>query len=156
MNEDQINQALLVNWLLIIGLLAFASIHYYLQQKTVSLVRLENREIKPAHVWFQLIPIINLVWSFFVVRRVAASIANELNSPIDDSILGIESKIHRLPTYPMGLLTCILMTISSLPIPLLKGITFLGGLVAWIIYWIQLANYRKILKERALITSGVI
>ena len=34
-----------------------------------SLVRLENREINPSHVWFQLIPIVNLVWSYIVGKK---------------------------------------------------------------------------------------
>jgi hypothetical protein len=149
MNEDQLQLQGIFGWTFLIGMLAFVITHYYLQQKTVSLVRLENREMNPSHVWFQLIPIVNLVWSYIVVRRVAASIANELNSPIDDSILGVESKIYRFPTYPMGLVTCILVTISWIPFPLTQGIFFLAGLITWIIYWIQLAKYRKILSERA-------
>lgn len=147
--NDQLQLQAIIGWTFLIGIFAFAITHYYLQQKTISLVRLENREMNPAHVWFQLIPIVNLVWSYIVVRRIAVSIANELNSPIDDSILGVESKIHRLPTYAMGLTTCILVTISSIPFPLTQAFFFLAGFVTWIIYWIQLAKYRKILRDRA-------
>jgi hypothetical protein len=149
MNEMELQSML--GWAILIGMIVFVITHYYLQQKTVSLVRLENREMNPSHVWFQLIPIVNLVWSFIVVRRIAVSIANELNSPIDDSIVGTQTEIYRLPTYPMGLLTCILMTLSWIPFPLTQVFFLLAGLVTWIIYWIQLARYRKMLKDRALI-----
>ena len=156
MNADQLQIQAIIGWTFLIGILIFVITHYYLQQKTVSLVRLENREMNPAHVWFQLIPIVNLVWSYIVVRRVAASIANELNSPIDDSILGVESRTYRLPTYAMGLVTCILMTLSSIPFPMTQAVFFLAGIITWIIYWVQLAKYRKMLRDRAHIMSMAI
>jgi hypothetical protein len=143
----------MIQILLLIPFLALGIAFCYFQQKTISLVKPENREIKPSHVWLQWIPVFNLVWQFFVVRRIAGSIEKEMNSPIDDSILGTESTIYRLPTYGMGLTMCISACVLSLPFNLIKIIALPVCTITWIIYWIQLAKYRRLLKERALITG---
>ena len=153
MNDDQ-NLQLIITFTILIGLLAFAITFYNYQQKTVALVRPENRRINPWEVWLQLIPLYNIVWQFFVVRRIAASIENELNSPVDDSILGIESKIYQLPTYTPGLLTCIFICIGYIPFPLLQVLAFCASMVTWIVYWVQLAKYRGKLKQRALLYTS--
>ena len=118
------------------------------QHKTLALIRLENREMNPGQVWWQIIPIIGFVWSFITVRRVSTSIYNELNSPVDESVLGTVSTVGRNPTYAIGLSYCILFCMSIIPFPpLLKGLCSLAGLVVWIVYWVTLGSYMRKLKR---------
>ncbi len=57
---------------LMIHILHMISLSRCLQQ-----VRPRNRNMEPAHVWFSLIPIFNVVWVFIVVNRVASSLRRE-------------------------------------------------------------------------------
>ena len=119
------------------------------QQKTLELVRHENRRMNPGSVWFQLIPYFGLVWQFIVVTKISDSIRNELNSPIDDSIFS-DTQLpsgHR-PTHSAGISFAALFCISVFLPAMIKGIVALAGLVTWVYYWIQLNRYKKILKER--------
>jgi hypothetical protein len=47
-----------------------------------------------------------------------------------------------------------LMCISVLPLLFIKGIAALVGLGLWISYWVQLGQYKKKLKDRALLTNS--
>lgn len=118
------------------------------QHRTLALVRLENREMNPGQVWWQIIPIIGFIWSFITVRRISTSIYNELNSPVDGSVLGSVSNVGRNPSYGIGLTYCILFCLTIIPFPpLLKGLFSLGGLVTWIVYWVTIGSYMGKLKR---------
>ena len=154
MNEPQLR-----NYIQILLFLAFvipAIIFFLAQQRTLQAIRPVNRRMPPGQVWFQLIPIVGLIWQFFVIRRISDSIRNELNTPIDDSIFA-ETTIpagHR-PAYNVGILYSSLYCTSVIPhSPLLKCIIALPGMVAWITYWVQLSRYKKQIKERALLLNS--
>src|ERR1700729_3133135 len=61
------------------------------QQNTVKLVKPENRLMQPGLVWLQLIPLLGLLWQFFVITRIAGSIKNELASWHNESIFGADA-----------------------------------------------------------------
>src|SRR2546423_227574 len=46
-------------------------------QKALSRVAPHNRLMQPGHVWFMLVPCVNIVWQFFVAIRVPDSLRNE-------------------------------------------------------------------------------
>ena len=140
--------------ILFLVVVALAIFFIYYQQKTLELIRLENREMNPSGVWWQLIPIIGMVWQFIVVKKISVSIYNELNAPIDDSIVNVQPGVSDNPAYYIGLSYCILICLGIVPFPFpLKSIFSLAGLLCWIIYWVQLARYRKELRTRALVQS---
>ena len=145
------------------------------QSNTLKRVSSENRRLHPGLVWLQLIPIFNFVWIFIVVRRIADSLAKEYAGWESDSILGIADeeelkKIGTRPTYGIGLTYCILC--ACLPVSLILfnligstdttpensvftmtiGLTafslILAALVCWIVYWVQLAGWKRRLKQR--------
>jgi hypothetical protein len=122
------------------------------QQRTLTAIRPENRKMQPGLVWLQLIPFFGIIFQFWVIRRIADSIREELNTPTGDSLfaedgLGISNK----PTYSLGITYAILFCATLLPIFLLKGIFALAGMIVWICYWIQLNRYRVKLKQRMLL-----
>ena len=124
------------------------------QQNTLKAIQPENRTMSPGEVWLQFIPVFNLVWQFFVVTRISDSLRKEFNSWSNDSIFGAEGNEainmnQPRPTYGIGLAMCICVSctiISNLGITifdLLGGLASLGGLVCWIIYWVQLAQFKN-------------
>jgi hypothetical protein len=152
----------------IILLLAFlipAVFFMLTQQKTLQAIQKPNRLMVPGLVWLQIVPLFGQIWQFFVVSRIANSIKKELASRQDDSILGfsditaVEEEGKR-PTYVIGLVYCILYTVGLLvdvsiainPRNLKFMIWFiafsmLGGMICWIVYWVQLAGYKRKLKR---------
>jgi hypothetical protein len=143
------------------------------QQMVLTLIRPENRRMHPGLVWLQLIPLFNYVWVFFVVRRIADSLAKQYAALQSDSILGIVDEqaikdFGKRPTYRIGLAYCILIACIPLLIiftnlfadptqtksdvfyglfGLTVGLLALGALICWIVYWVQLAGYKNKLKE---------
>ena len=138
--------------LLFIALFVIPYIFFLLtQQKVLNLIRIEHRKMNPNKVWYQLIPIVGMIWGFIVVRKVATSIYNDLNTPDDDSILGVSTPVRPNPTYSIGLAFNILLCCSVIPIPFINSMFSLAGLICWVIYWVKLSNYKKMLETRALI-----
>jgi hypothetical protein len=125
------------------------------QQRTLELIRPENRLMSPGQVWLQFIPLFGLIWQFIVITRISDSIRKELNTPVGDSIFAEETVPHNhRPTYNPGMSYATLFCITLLPLGLFKSMAALIGLGAWITYWIQLSRYKKKLKERALLLNS--
>ena len=121
------------------------------QQRTLEAIRAENRQMKPGQVWLQMIPFFGLIFQFWVIRRIAESIREELNTPTGDSIFAEDGlDIAGKPTYSLGITYAILICACILPLMLLKGIFALAGMIVWICYWVQLNRYRVKMKQRIL------
>jgi len=145
----------LLAFLAILGLLMLVPYIFFLQlqQKTLLAVAEENRLLKPGQVWLQLIPLYGLFWQFTVIKAIADSLRNELESRNKASMLGMwdggeidEVNIH--PTYATGKAYAILVCISLIPI--IGFMTGLFMLILWITYWGQLNKYRKMLEDPAI------
>jgi hypothetical protein len=144
--------------LAILLFLAFVALGVYFlltQYRTLEAIRPENRRMPSGQVWLQMIPLFGLIWQFFVISRIADSIREELNSPTGDSIFS-ENPVPsgERPTYAIGLAYSICFCVSVIPIDLIKGPASLGGIVCWIIYWVKLAEYKKKLKDRAVLFNA--
>jgi hypothetical protein len=152
------NEPLLAGYFQILLLVAFVIpvVFFFLtQQRTLELIRPENRLMRPGQVWLQFIPLFGLVWQFIVVTRISDSIRKELNTPTGDSIFAEETVPSNLrPTYNTGMSYATLFCITILPLGLFKSMAALFGLVLWITYWVQLSQYKKKLKERALLSNS--
>lgn len=107
-------------------------------QSTFNAVSPENRKMPSFNVWLLLIPVFGLAWHFFVVNRLSDSIQAEANAR------NIKLEEFR-PTRQIGLAMCILG--ASTLIPVINALTGLAFIVCWIIYWVKINNYRKILLE---------
>jgi hypothetical protein len=120
-----------------------------------------NREMKPGWVWLQLIPIFGQIWQFVVVTRIANSIWKEMESNLEESILGDSreriDELNERPTFKIGIAYCVLFTMGLVinyltshrsPYLQLIGAAFTyAGMTCWIIYWVRLArNKNKLIK----------
>ncbi len=138
---------------LVIGLLILAAfitifVFYLLTlQKALNHCSPENRAMQPGLVWLLLIPCFSPIWHFLVVFNLAKSLDTEF-----------QKRALREPPQPgkhIGLAMCILAVLADVCsaigiIPLLGlpfalgGIVFgFGGLVCWIVYWVQIAGYSR-------------
>ena len=113
-------------------------------QRTLEAIAIESRKMAPGHVWFLFIPFFNIVWQFMMTARIADSIRDEcirLQIPLSES----------RPTFALGLVMTILY-IVSIPMnnlsdntSMLGGLCSLAALVCWIVYWVKVNNYRKLI-----------
>ncbi len=99
------------------------------QQNTLKELKPENRTMQTGMVWLQLITLFGQIWQFWVVIRIAGSIRREKEFQEGDSILGssdlqVVERLSKLPTLAFGI-------------------------ACWIIYWVRLAQSRKILVRGA-------
>lgn len=121
----------------LIALIVFAvcllpAIFYILTlQKAFSRCSPENRAMAPGLVWLLLIPLVNIVWHFFVVLNLAKSLGAEFQKR------GLAEEPN--PGQKLGLIMCILICCGIIPI--LGIVCSLGGLVCWILYWVKIAGF---------------
>ena len=118
--------------LIVIAILLLPTIFYLLTlQKALNRCSPENRAMAPGMVWLMLVPLLNIVWHFFVVINVAKSLGAEFQKR------GIAEEPE--PGKKIGLIMCILACCGI--IPLLGILCSLGALVCWIIYWVKIAGF---------------
>ena len=106
-------------------------------QNTLKVISFENRKMTPGNVWLIVIPFWGIVWQFVVVNRIADSIKEEcikLNIPVNEN----------RPTYIIGLIYCISSILFL--IPTIKTIGAFAGLILWILYWISVNKYKKLIE----------
>lgn len=125
--------------LFILGLTLLPQILYLITlQKTIKEISIENRKIEPNQVWLNIIPLFGLVWQFIVVNRIASS----LNAEFKKREINI---LEEEPGRTLGIAYCTLFCCSI--IPLLGFLAMIAGFICWIIYWIKINDYRKILVQ---------
>jgi hypothetical protein len=136
-HSDSIATGAGIAGILLIVLIAFAicllpMIFYILTlQKAINRCSPESRAMAPGLAWLMLIPLVNIVWHFFVVLNMAKSLGAEFQKR------GIPAEPN--PGQTLGLIMCILMCCGI--IPLLGILCSLGGLVCWILYWVKIAGF---------------
>ena len=147
--------------LLLLALLIPAIFFMLTQQNTLKALKPGNRLMKPGLVWLQLIPLFGQVWQFLVVTRIADSIRKEIASGGEDSILGFSNvsaveEHGKRPTFAIGITYCFLIDIGFIiarlfpheppGIAIIIGLGSLAGMICWVVYWVQLAQYKRKLK----------
>src|SRR5687767_4630016 len=126
--------------------------------RTQSAVAERNRELAPGLVWLEMIPLFNLVWGVIIVPRLSNSLRREFvdrgwrteseqfgfgvgmiwawgnvaNAGI--AVVEIVLELVGLEGVSMAL------SLTSLPIGL-------ALFVLWIVYWVQMAQYGRRLRE---------
>lgn len=129
------------------GILIPAIFYLMTLQSTLESVSKENRKMPSENVWLLLIPLFNLVWHFIVVKNLADSIKAEADSK---GIMIAELK----PAYNIGLAMCILSCLNFVPV--LNFFTGIAAMVCWIIYWVKISNYKKILTAEKMTFIGTV
>ena len=105
-------------------------------QNTLKAISSENRKMPFANVWLLCIPLFNFYWQFVVVNKIAQSIALEcekLQIPVKDS----------KPTFKLGLTWGICYILFLIPV--LKLWMAIIIIPTWIVYWIKVNQYRKLI-----------
>ncbi len=145
-NEEVIFTTLVIGAVMLVVFVFFVMA----QQKTLLAVSEEQRTLQPGQLWLQLIPIFGLVYQFTVIKGIADSLRNELETRNRISKLGIwdegitdEVNIH--PTYATGKVYAIMVCVTM--IPFVGFITWIFTLILWITYWGQLNKFRRMLES---------
>ncbi len=97
-----------------------------------------SRAIEPGLLWLLLVPFVSLIWHFFVVLGMAKSFSNEFrarNTPVADPA----------PGQSIGIAMCICGVCQI--IPLLGIIAMLASLVLWIVYWVKITEFSRMLDQ---------
>lgn len=126
----------LLSILFLLAILVPAIFFLLTLQKTLSVIPFESRLMQPGQVWLLLIPLFNFIWMFVTVNRLADSIKNEcarLNIPTEEA----------RPTYGIGISMCVLIICRM--IPAIGAFSAIPGVVCWIIYWVKVNKYRKLI-----------
>ena len=139
-------------WILIffvLGIMIIPKIFYIITlQNTLEAISAPNRKMESGNVWLLLIPLFNVVWHFIVVNNVADSIRAEADTN------GIRIAENRLG-YNIGLAMCIANCFFF--IPMLNFITWMIGVICWIIYWSNIVGFKnQILNERGIGNIGIL
>jgi hypothetical protein len=130
----------------LIAVLVVAVFYLLTLQKALSRVAPHNRLMEPGLVWLSLIPLVGLVWSFFIATRVPDSLRNEFRERGMDDLSDYGKRI--------GLANAILGVVLSAA-DLLSGVApslwwafilipvGLVSLVLFIFFWVKIAGYSK-------------
>ena len=114
-----------------------AQVFYLLTlQNLLKAIKEQNRKLEPSQVWLIFIPLFGLVWQFIVINRVGDSLKLEL---AERAIASSEDR----PGLAIGITYCALLCASVLPG--IGGLAALAGIVCWIIYWVKMNDYKKLL-----------
>ena len=143
--------------LLLLGFFIPAILFLYYQQQTFRLIFTQPRSMNPGQVWLQLVPVFGLVWQFFVISRLSDSIKRQLNSSAGQSFFGEPSTaMTKRPTYSIGIAYATFLCAGVIPLPGVQILFSVAGLVCWIMYWVELSKYNKLLKETLLLSGSTI
>lgn len=116
----------------VIAALIIPTIFYLLTlQKALSMCSPASRTMAPGLVWLLLIPLLDIIWQFFVVIAISKSLHNEF----------VKRNMIESPTpgRGVGLAMCILFMASYIPhLGVPAGV---AAFICWIIYWIKIAGY---------------
>jgi hypothetical protein len=106
----------------------------------------DSRTMNPGKVWLTLIPIFGQIWQFVVVMNVTKSLEAEYarrEIPRPEGHMGRN----------IGLAKCICECYIFIPkidhfVALVVSVLALASLMLWIIYWIRVAGYSRVLDAK--------
>jgi hypothetical protein len=131
---------------IILILLVFVLPALYLNslRKTLLLINLKNRTINPNYVWFMFIIFFNLYYNFKLVSSIATSLSNEFS----DRNIAVDEK---RPGETIGFINSIFLVLwfinafTKFDPGAVNFFLTLGALITWIIYWVKIRKYKKLL-----------
>jgi hypothetical protein len=89
-------------------------------------------------VWLMLIPFFGLIWNFFIVLALANSLGREFPAR------GV-THFDPEPGKSRGLAMCVCMACGIIPV--LGIVASLVSLVLWVVYWIKIAEFSRLLDQ---------
>jgi hypothetical protein len=129
------------HWLTVLLVLLPGVLYLLNLQRAMEAIDAELRPMAPALVWLLLIPLVNIVWMFFVVKHLKTgytrmSMAGLLTAASDGG-------------YGSRLALAISMAASLVPF---LGLLALPTLILWIVHWVQVSRARGLVKPTVAIT----
>jgi hypothetical protein len=89
--------------------------------------------------WLLLIPIWGSFWIFYIVGKVAQGLKGRFSE------LKVEHEdVGRTTWYGYGY-AGLMILISLIPVAEVVGLAAIGILICWILYWVNIARYNKVL-----------
>ena len=121
----------------VLGIFLLPGIFYVLTlQNTLKQCSPASRTLEPGMTWLYLVPLVNIVFHFFIVFGIAKSLRNEFDRR------GIPCS-EPLPGQSIGLAMCICACCTV--IPLLGLLAAIAHVVLWIVYWVKVAEFSRML-----------
>lgn len=118
---------------------------FYLKNLSDSLkqVHEERKTIKESRVWLMFIPIFNLIYPFILYPKVAQSLKYEF----DHRGLTVKDDFGKTIGVGMSIILIVnmILQISKIWNPI-QQILSLAFLVLFIVYWVKISGYKKVLK----------
>jgi len=102
--------------------------------RALSKCSIHSRTLEPGTIWLLLVPVVSLVWHFFVVLGLAKSLGNEFRARNDS---GTEPE----PGKSIGIAMCVCAACGIIPIVNLLALP--AHVVLWIIYWSKIADFSR-------------
>ena len=97
-----------------------------------------SRTMQPGMVWLLLVPFLNLIWNFMVVNAVSDTLTNEFR------LRGVQN-FEPNPGKQIGMPMAICGACGIIPI--LGILASLVYLVLWIVYWVKISGFSKMLDQ---------
>lgn len=131
----------LIILLFMLGLFAIPQI-FFIQtlNRTLALTQ-KHHTASSKSAWMLLIPIWGFFWIFYIVGKVAQGIKGRFKE------LKVEHG-YASNTTGYGYGYAGLMLASCIPVEAVVGLAVLGCLICWILYWVNIARYNKVLIEK--------
>lgn len=108
-------------------------------RKVLLMVREENRMMIPSYAFLIAMPLLNIYWTFMVVKHLKDSLNNEFY----DRKVAVEVN----PTQKEGRLFAWSFLFCNIPLPMFIGYSAIVlNIIGFILYWVKVVEYNKILK----------
>jgi hypothetical protein len=102
--------------------------------------------MQPGMMWLLLIPLLNLIWNFLAVNAISDSLGNEFR------LRGLRN-VEPQPGKSIGMPMAICGACSLIPI--LGILASLAYLVLWIMYWIKVSSFSKMLDQAPTVIAPI-
>ncbi|RXZ44012.1 hypothetical protein [Crenobacter cavernae] len=132
---DSLTAGLGLGAILFIALLALipAFFYYFTLQKTMNAVSERNRAFAGGLVWLSLVPVLGTVWFCVYAILLSSSLKKDLAE-------------RRLPgDGGLSLTIGFVISLVLLMIPFINLIALITAIVLWIIHWVKMAEYRRVI-----------
>lgn len=106
-----------------------------------------NRRMEPGQVWWNLIPVFNVIWATVTIERVAESLRAEFTAR---ELHGPNEKYGR----KLGL-TAMALLASAVPLYPMAIVTYPVAFGYWVAYWREVKRYAARLKSGAYSPSPI-
>jgi hypothetical protein len=150
----------LVCMLIILAVVIIIQILFLLTlHRTMKEVRERNREVQPGMVWLTLIPLFGMIWIIILVTKIANSLRKEFedrdwrtDGESFGRTVGLLYAWGGVASVVISIIQNVLQAADMAPVAMIFGLlslpVSLGILVCWIMYWVQISQYGRRLRER--------